>query len=39
MKILKEGNGVVFDIPLKHKDLFEEIAEDLKIEGLKLYAP
>lgn len=39
MKILKEGKGVVFDIPIKHKELFEEIAEDLEKERLKLYAP
>lgn len=39
MKVLKDGKGVVFDIPLKHKDLFEEIAEDLSKDGYKLFAP
>lgn len=39
MKILKDGKGVVFDIPIKDKEIFEEIAEDLSKDNFKLYAP
>lgn len=39
MKILKSEQGVVFDIPLKLKDMFEEIAEDLKNDEYKVFPP